>query len=520
MKHSIRTRFTMIFIGLMAVVLLSIWCINKWYLEDYYLMDKQEVLETAYKQLDVLILQMENEAEMQGDGFSDKWTVSPGGIEQKISAKDQILLLLNSLYEQSNISAFILDNTSGLYISYTRDVDNMMGRLNRYILDIDLGKREILRIGDNGNYTIQRSWNYRDRSSTYLECWGFFSNNRTMFIMDLPLTSIRESVNISNRFLAYVGFAVIAVSSLIMYFTSKRFTKPILQLAALSERMSNLDFDVRYEDDAMDEIGILGNSMNMLSEQLKETIGELQVANVQLQKDIKEKIQIDEMRKEFIGNVSHELKTPIALIQGYAEGLVEGMADDKENRDYYCEVIMDEANKMNKLVRQLLTLNALESGHDLAERQRFEVTDLVRGVLGAAGILIQQKNVEVIFEPTEPFYVWGDEFKIEEVITNYVSNSLNHLDENKVIRITIKKLNQRIRVSVYNSGAPIPEEDMEKLWSKFYKVDKARTRTYGGSGIGLSIVKAIMESHGQAYGVRNMDNGVEFWFELEEAAEL
>ena len=300
-----------------------------------------------------------------------------------------------------------------------------------------------------------------------------------------------------------------------MYFAGKKITSPILSLAALSERMSELDFDARYTGDSEDEIGVLGNSMNTLSEKLKETIGELKTANNELQKDIEEKIRIDEARKEFIANVSHELKTPIALIQGYAEGLTEGMAEDPESRDYYCEVIQDEAGKMNKMVKQLLTLTALEFGNDKPVMEQFDLVTLISGVLSSAKILLQQKEAQVIFDASEPVMVWADEFKIEEVVTNYLNNAMNHLDGEKRIEIRIEKNDKEVKVTVFNTGQNIPEEDLGKLWTKFYKVDKARTREYGGNGIGLSIVKAIADSMNKKCGVFNHEDGVEFWFELD-----
>ena len=221
------------------------------------------------------------------------------------------------------------------------------------------------------------------------------------------------------------------------------------------------------------------------------------------------------MRKEFLDNVSHELKTPIALIQGYAEGLKENISEDSESREFYCDVIMDEAGKMNKLVKNLLTLNQLESGKDETVMERFDIVSLINGVLQTMDIMVQQKEAKVVFNETEPIYVWADEFKTEEVVTNYTSNALNHLDGERTVEIKILPLGDRIRISVFNTGQPIPEEDIPNLWNKFYKVDKARTREYGGSGIGLSIVKAIMEDMNQEYGVQNYDNGVEFWFTLD-----
>ena len=242
---------------------------------------------------------------------------------------------------------------------------------------------------------------------------------------------------------------------------------------------------------------------------------ELKSANNELQSDNERKTQIDEMRKEFLSNVTHELKTPIALIQGYAEGLKDNISEDAESREFYCDVIIDEAVKMNTMVQKLLTLNQLEFGNAPVEMERFNLTELVASVLGTTDILRKQKNVTVQFEEQEAVYVWADEYRIEEVLTNYISNAFHHVFENGTIAVRLIPMQNHVRVSVFNTGERIPEEELDKVWIKFYKVDKARTREYGGTGIGLSIVKAILESHNQKFGVANLENGVEFWFELD-----
>ena len=279
--------------------------------------------------------------------------------------------------------------------------------------------------------------------------------------------------------------------------------------------MSELDFDVKYRGKTRDEIAILGNSMNELSERLEQTISELKSANNELSSDIQNKIQIDEMRKDFLSNVTHELKTPIALIQGYAEGLLDNISEDAESRQFYCDVIIDEAQKMNKMVKKLLTLNQIEFGKNQVEMERFDLVALIRSILQSVDILVRQKQVRMIFEEMEPVYVWADEYMIEEVITNYVSNALNHVSGANIIEIKLIRKGDVVRVAVYNTGERIPEEELDKVWIKFYKVDKARTREYGGSGIGLSIVKAIMSSHNRECGVVNHKGGVEFWCELD-----
>ena len=254
-----------------------------------------------------------------------------------------------------------------------------------------------------------------------------------------------------------------------------------------------------------------------MSEALESTISELKVANVKLKQDIEKKEKIDEMKSEFMSNVSHELKTPISIIQGYAEGLVEGISDDKESRDYYCSVILDEANKMNTMVKRLLTLNEIESGGDNVNMERFDIVTMIKNRIQATELLLKQNDINIIFDEKMPIYVWGDEFKAEEVFTNYLSNAITHCTGEKRINVITQKKDDRIRVSVFNTGERIPEESIEHLFEKFYKIDKARTREYGGSGIGLSIVKAIQDSIGQGYGVINRNDGVEFWFEMEQA---
>ena len=298
--------------------------------------------------------------------------------------------------------------------------------------------------------------------------------------------------------------------------TGNKLDPTLLQLTDISKRMVDLDFNAKYESNRSNsyEVEELGNHINRLSENLERTISELKTANVELQDDIEKKIQIDEMRKEFLSNVSHELKTPLALIQGYAEGLQECINDDAESREFYCDVIIDEADKMNRMVKKLLTLNQLEFGNDQVVMERFDMTELVRGVANSTKILMEQKGIRLELDNLEEAWVWGDEFKVEEVITNYMSNAINHADGGKVIRVFYTRFEDKLRVSVFNTGQPIPEDDIDKIWVKFYKVDKARTREYGGSGIGLSIVKAIMDSFHQQCGVINHEDGVEFWMEL------
>ena len=517
LRHSIRHRIMATFAVLMAVMLLAIWAVDNFWLEGYYVGQKQTMMEKAYTDVNqVLMEELEAGKTVSGiikQELEEEWNVwskGSSGTEQKASG---LLSTIRTYGEQSDITTVLIDSYTGkTLLSSGWETDFLARKVQGYVLGRDEERSKVLKQGEG--YVVEVNYDYRSKAS-YMESWGFFSDNRTMFIMSMPLAGIQESVDLFNRFITFVGLAVLVAGCFVMYFVTRRITNPILALASLSEEMSRLNFDVGYEAGAEDEIGVLGRSMNTLSDKLKETIGALQEANRQLQHDIEEKIQIDEMRKEFIANVSHELKTPIALIQGYAEGLTEGMCEDEESRSYYCEVIMDEANKMNKMVRQLLTLTALEFGKDMPAMEPFDLAELIRDLVNSSSILIQQNDAHVQVEAPEELWVLGDEFKIEEVVTNYLTNGMHHLDGPRKIRIRVSQESGKARVAVYNTGSPIPEEDLPNLWTKFYKVDKARTRAYGGSGIGLSIVKAIMDAHHEDCGVANVEGGVEFWFTMQ-----
>lgn len=484
-KHSLTRQITSIVSLLVAGAILLCWVLNTTLLPRYYMHNKKEVLMENYQ------------------------TISNASAQNELES-DEFAVTFDNLCSNGNIMALILQQDGKVLRSSVNDLDALRTEFWDVLLHGD--KMEVLY--SNKQYQLLQKTDTR-LDSEYLVLVGVLENG-DMVLMRTAVESIRESAAISNRFLLFAGAAAIVASILVAFFTTRHITKPLQQLTDISKRMVDLDFNAKYETDQSNsyEVEELGNHINRLSENLERTISELKTANVELQDDIEKKIQIDEMRKEFLSNVSHELKTPLALIQGYAEGLQECINDDAESREFYCEVIIDEADKMNRMVKKLLTLNQLEFGNDQVIMERFDMTELIRGVANSTRILMEQKGIRLELENSEEAWVWGDEFKVEEVITNYMSNAINHADGEKLIRVFYTRSEDKLRVCVFNTGQPIPEEDIEKIWVKFYKVDKARTREYGGSGIGLSIVKAIMDSFHQRCGVINHEDGVEFWMEL------
>ena len=309
MKHSIRRQFALIFIGLMAGTILLCWIINNVFLEDYYIRSKIDVIQEAY----VTIGRAANSNTYNTEEFRGE---------------------LDTICRSYNITVCVMDANSQTKYSSKNGGRELEAQLVGYVFGFYMDAVKVIEEGED--YVLQRVTGENE----YLEMYGRL-NTGISFIMRTPIESIRESAKVANRFLAYVGILGTLAGGIIIWFVSDRITKPIMKLNHISESMVHLDFESKYEGRERNEIGMLGANINKLSESLERSISELKTANNALQRDIERKEEIDEMRREFLANVSHELKTPIALIQGYAEGLLESVNDDPESRGFYCEVIMD-----------------------------------------------------------------------------------------------------------------------------------------------------------------------------------
>ena len=501
-SHSLRVKITLIILLLISILLLSIGILNNFGLTWYYQNEKVSEIHEAYLKLD-------NEVKKLSE---DGQTIIGESEDSESVVNESVSNIVLDYSNKHNITIALVDSmTNKAIYSSQREGDMFLDRIQEgFIGNKNIKKKDILYKSDNYTIILHNT----QQNSSFIEGFGYCSDNQTIVIMSTPVAGLKESVDISNKFLIYVAIIGFIITVIITFLITKMITSPILQLAEISNKMGKLDFTARYMGKRSDEIQTLGQNMNYMSDRLKKAISKLQEANEVLKEDIKRKEAIDEMRKDFIANVSHELKTPIALIQGYAEGLNEGLCEDEESRKYYTEVIMDESEKMNKMVKQLLTLSSLESGNSILHKENFNMTSLTDGVLSSISILIGEKNVKVDFDTSRDVFLYADEFKIEEVVTNYISNAIHHVNDNGTIKIDVSEDESNVYFSVYNTGNQIPEKDLANVWEKFFKVDKAHSRSYGGSGIGLSIVKAIVEAHGGAVKVANKSDGVEFGFKI------
>ncbi|HWP97287.1 MAG TPA: HAMP domain-containing sensor histidine kinase [Syntrophomonadaceae bacterium] len=487
MKRSIRYRLFASISLLIGFFVLCAWMLNTFYLGSFYRAQKTTFLMNTATEINQL------------------YKGSSEDINQE----------LESLERNSGVNILIEDGS--LSIKYATTPRFQQGPRRKADVLLILSPQQASALQQNGSFLITTRDAFLDTDFLNLV---FVLNNQDYLILSTPLLAIQQNAAIANQFFLYTGLLTLIIGLLLAFLFSRSFTRPILELNDITQRMTSLDFSKKYQGKNADEIGDLGQNINSLSDQLYKSITELQEANQVLKEDIEKERRIDEMRKEFVSSVSHELKTPIALIQGYAEGLKVNIMEDEENKNFYCDVIMDEAGKMNKLVRDLLDLSHIESGQFRLEKDVFDLSALIDRIMAKFDPVFKQKDVHLEVEKDNRLLVYADRIRSEQVLVNYLNNAVNHLDEARLLKITVTRCTQKAHISVFNSGNPIPEDALDKLFTSFYKVDKARTRSYGGTGLGLSVVRAIQELDGNALGVFNRENGVEFWFELDQMQEL
>ncbi len=328
-------------------------------------------------------------------------------------------------------------------------------------------------------------------------------------------TNIIESNAAYTSDIMRILICLAGISLMIAFFIyAWLFTRPLIEMNDVTKRMAKMDFSKRCVTKSTNELGQLAASINSMSDSLAEALGDLQEKNRQLELDIEHEHKMEKSRKEFVSNVSHELKTPIAIIQGYAEGLKLGISDNPEDNAEYLDVIIEESQRMNDIVLDLLELSYYESGSYKLSEECFSINDLVEEYVSTQKILLSEKGISLEVSLYQNMYGFADVSKIGMVLNNYFSNAVSHCEGEKEISITAEEFEDNYRIRVYNTGKNISDENLEELWKSFYRADKARRREEGRFGIGLSIVAAIQNMHSMKYGCENKENGVEFWFDI------
>lgn len=496
----IRTRLFLITFGVIVLFLTTIFLSSSIFLKPYYHSIKEKNLHFTLNKIAAL-------------DFSDT--------DQAGYASDELCLKINAMEESGNLQVIILDDSMGVFYC------NSEGMISIDRFDRFSGARQWF----NSLYEIQSDYKGdgsvsdpiigKRRNSrtdtTYLSLYAVIpvnvNGNETYYytLLNTPVSAIDDAVSVFNDFALMLGIVAMIISGIMSVMLCSNFVEPILKINDATKSMANMDFSVKLDIKSNDELGQLAQSINHLSSQLETKINELSIANEQLKRDIEEKEKIDIMRRELISNVSHELKTPLAIIMGYCEGLQLNV--NNEEKDYYCSVIADEAVKMNNLAARLLNVAELESGTYL-DITEFDLAELAEERLKTMSYIFAEHNISTEFNSLGNSRINADYGRIEEVINNLLSNAQHHTSDGGKISIDVSEIHGGVMCNIFNSGSHIPDESLERIWESFYKVDKARTRKYGGSGLGLKIVSSILDMHGGKYSAVNTEDGVMFSFSL------
>ena len=487
-KRSIRVQIVLVILFSCFITVLLAYLMNNFFLKHVYQREKIGNMVTAFREL--------------------KKESADGSLYETDNTS------LEKICSENNVDIIIMSSDGSPLVSSEAAKDRMLLRFYNILFASSESKTDSILISGK-NFSIERSKDERLNTEDLI-LWGTLSDGN-LILMQTGIGPIEEAAKISNHMLFYTGLLSIVLSLIMAMILGRRLTRPILELSLISKKMAGLDFEAKYRPRKyINEVDELGINMNHMSETLEKTIIELKQTNLELKQDLYAVTESEKRRKEFLSNVSHELKTPIALIQGYAEGLCDGVSDNPEDQKYYSEVIIDEAQKMNRLVQELMHLDQLEGGKMDVSMERFDIMDLIRSVVEKSRPILTGQGIQVRIVADEKVFCIADPFYTEQVFTNYFSNAVHYVKgDEKLITISVTKREDAVRIAVKNTGDPIPEEAVPHLFEKFYKVDKARSREYGGSGIGLSVVKAIMTLFHRDFGEENLPDGVSFWFELD-----
>ena len=515
MKSTIRSKLFLLTYSIILGFIVALIVLNNTILRGFYINNREDSLVEAFKEINLIDI---NDSELENVilEIESRYNLSVQILKQNTKIPDNIEIdefeTYPNLYDRLYGNEYSIP--SGLLSKIIIDYNYSFSRN----IDLDFGKKVRIESGYD-SYFMEMNSDLTNYNRNY-QMLGLFAatpiedGEFLFYITTITFSSIQDSIRIFNSFTILIGFIFMIIAGLVMYFISYRFTNPILEINKIADEISKLDFSHRIEVTSDDEIGDLGYSINKMSSQLEIAIKELQLSNDKLAKEILYKNKVDQMRKEFVANASHELKTPLSVIMGYSEALkLSGL--DSKTKSEYLDIILDETNKMNNLVHELLNLSQIESGKKEFKFTNFSIMKLIEDTTKLFSLILKEKDITLVINSSD-IEINSDYDQLQSVLSNFISNAINHIDGKRIIKIDTEVIdNKSILLTVKNTGDKIPEEDLVNIWDSFYKVDKARTRSYGGQGLGLSIVKTILETLGYDYGVKNLIDGVEFFFMID-----
>lgn len=412
--------------------------------------------------------------------IEDVYVNSPEKIEEYILNIDR----------EEDVKILILDNKMKvLHASYFKN------RINKIVLSRKIQnmiKRYYLWQDEGYMYQVYD----RNNGLPPKICFTATIGEENFLVITKSVKGIQESVAVANEFYLVSGVVLIGIGTVAVAVLSRKLSGPIIRMNHIAREMSRLEFGEKIDIESNDEIGELAKSINILSDQLSSSIKSLQ-------DDI-------ENRKVLVRDISHELKTPIGVIKGYAEGLQYGIAEDEQTKEKYYDVIVNECDRINALIKELLELSRLECVSSELQVENVSIKELIEESIEVIQYVADMRSVEINFTCEKDILIKADDRLIERVVNNLISNAIKYASSPGYVQIDVREKNQGCELTIFNTGANIPIDSLEQIWNVFYKVDKVRGRDLEGHGIGLAIVKKIIDMYRGTYSVKNERNGVTF----------
>ncbi|MCJ8172781.1 sensor histidine kinase [Clostridium botulinum] len=351
--------------------------------------------------------------------------------------------------------------------------------------------------------------NTRSVYTSYRKIKFYNSEEKYNLYLTAPLQPVSEASKVLFLLIPYIGLVVILISVIGGLIYSKVISKPLISMNKVAKEMAKLDFTKKCTVKGEDEIGELSQSLNDLSNNLRISMEELKRANEQLLDDIAKEREIEKKRREFIATISHELKTPITILKGQIEGMLSNIGIYKD-RDKYLKRNLEVLNDMEYMVKETLEISKLESQGFKPRKEQVSLSKIVEECIYNISFIAKRKNIFIDKNINEDLFVHGDSKLLKKVVNNIITNAINHSPESEKVYANLHEEKDEIVLKVENTGIYIEENELKEIFKPFYRIEKSRNRKSGGSGLGLYIVKMILDAHNGKYSISNNEKGVEF----------
>ena len=478
-----------------VIILIVLWSFQSLFLESFYTMSKSSQVE---KNASIISKSIEENKNIQGTienvASHNSLTVylydSSKSLPELIYSCDYDNPATALRIEYHEVYSYYksASENDGRYMCVTNRHNSGLAqqKIDRYIQSLaspDAPKAELY-YSENSKSKV--------KNMVYADIIKLRGNNECFLIVTSSITPLSNTVEIIKDQMIVVSIVFIILAVLLSIYTTRKIAKPIAKTNSAAKELAKKNYDVEFDATGYLEVKELNETLNYAKTELAAT---------------------EKLQQELIANISHDLRTPLTMITGYGEVMRDLPG---ENTPENIQVIIDEATRLSSLVNDLLDLSKLQSGAIRPEKTRFCLTDSVTGIFARYAKLKEQDGYNISFESSEFVWVYADELKISQVIYNLVNNAINHAGEDKTVIVTQSVRDKTVRIEVEDHGEGIPPDKLPYIWDRYYKVDKEHKRGVIGSGLGLSIVKSILDAHDARYGVRStLGKGSVFWFELD-----